>query len=106
MDEAFTLLPDAVLSPHATYSQLVKRNVEKVPVSALLERIVAVQLVPYPPGIPIMMPGESHGEKRSVVDYLLALQQFDSRFPASAHTHGIEVADAMARRSMTRRLRT
>jgi len=70
MDEAFTLLPDAVLSPHATYSQLVKRNIEKIPVSALLERIVAVQLVPYPPGIPIMMPGERvTAKKRAVVDF-------------------------------------
>jgi arginine/lysine/ornithine decarboxylase len=93
MDEAFTLLPDAVLSPHVTYSQLVKRNVEKIPVSALLERIVAVQLVPYPPGIPIMMPGERvTAKKRAVVDYLLALQHFDSRFPGFEHdTHGIEV---------------
>jgi arginine decarboxylase len=93
MDEAFTLLPDAVLSPHATYSQLVKRNVEKTPVSALLERIVAVQLVPYPPGIPIMMPGERvTAKKRAVVDYLLALEHFDSRFPGFEHdTHGIEV---------------
>lgn len=93
MDEAFTLLPDAVLSPHATYSQLVKRNIEKIPVSALLERIVAVQLVPYPPGIPIMMPGEKvTAKKRAVIDYLLALQHFDGRFPGFEHdTHGIEV---------------
>jgi arginine/lysine/ornithine decarboxylase len=49
MDEAFTQLPDAELSPHATYSQLVRRNVEKIPVSALPDCIVAVQLVPYPP---------------------------------------------------------
>ena len=90
VDRLTALLPDAVLSPHATYGQLVKRNVEKIPVSALLERIVAVQLVPYPPGIPIMMPGEK--VTRAVVDYLLALQHFDSRFPGFEHdTHGIEV---------------
>lgn len=93
MDEAFTQLPDAELSPHATYSQLVRRNVEKIPVSALPDCIVAVQLVPYPPGIPIMMPGERVTAKKcAVVDYLLALQHFDSRFPGFGHdTHGIEV---------------
>ena len=60
---------------------------------ALPGRIVAVQLVPYPPGIPIMMPGERvTPEKRAVVDYLLALQHLDNRFPGFEHdTHGIEV---------------
>jgi arginine decarboxylase len=93
MDAAFTQLPDAVLSPHATYSQLVRRKVEKIPVSELPGRIAAVQLVPYPPGIPIMMPGERvTAKKRAVVDYLLALQHFDGRFPGFGHdTHGIEV---------------
>jgi arginine decarboxylase len=93
MDQAFMLLPDVVLSPHATYNQLVKRNVEKIPVSAMVERTISVQLVPYPPGIPIMMPGERvTAQKRAVVDYLLALQNFDRRFPGFEHdTHGIEV---------------
>jgi len=93
MDEAFTILPDAVMNPHATYGQLVKRNVEKVPVAAMLDRVVAVQLVPYPPGIPIMMPGEKVSKnKRAVVDYLLALQVFDSQFPGFEHdTHGVEI---------------
>jgi arginine decarboxylase len=93
MDEAFTILPDAVMNPHATYGQLVKRNVEKVPVAEMLDRVVAVQLVPYPPGIPIMMPGEKVSKnKRAVVDYLLALQVFDSQFPGFEHdTHGVEI---------------
>ena len=100
MDAAFTVLPDAVLTPRATYGQLVKGRVEQIPVSDMLERIVAVQLVPYPPGIPLMMPGEKvTEEKRAVVDYLLALQIFDSKFPGFEHdTHGIEIeqgADGM-----------
>jgi arginine decarboxylase len=93
MDEAFTILPDAVMNPHTTYGQLVKRNVEKIPVKDMIDRIVAVQLVPYPPGIPIMMPGEKVSkDKRAVVDYLLALQNFDSQFPGFEHdTHGVEI---------------
>jgi arginine/lysine/ornithine decarboxylase len=93
MDDAFTILPDAIMSPRKTYGQLVKGNVEQIRVSDMLDRVVAVQLVPYPPGIPIMMPGEKVNEdKCAVVDYLLALQTFDSQFPGFEHdTHGIEI---------------
>jgi arginine/lysine/ornithine decarboxylase len=93
MDDAFTILPDAIMSPRKTYGQLVKGNVEQIRVSDMLDRVVAVQLVPYPPGIPIMMPGEKVSEdKRAVVDYLLALQTFDTQFPGFEHdTHGIEI---------------
>lgn len=93
MDAAYTVLPDAVLTPRATYGQLVKARVEQIPVADMIGRIVAVQVVPYPPGIPLMMPGEKvTQEKRAVVDYLLALQTFDSHFPGFEHdTHGIEI---------------
>jgi len=93
MDAAFTVLPDAALTPRATYGQLVKGNVEQIAVSDMIDRVVAVQLVPYPPGIPLVMPGEKvTQQQRAVVDYLLALQTFDSHFPGFEHdTHGIEI---------------
>ncbi len=93
MDKAFTILPDAVMSPRDTYTRLVHGKVEKIRVADMLDRIVAVQLVPYPPGIPVMMPGERVSKnKRAVVDYLLALQAFDGRFPGFEHdTHGVEI---------------
>jgi arginine/lysine/ornithine decarboxylase len=93
MDDAFTILPDAMMSPRKTYGHLVKGNVEQIRVGDMLDRVVAVQLVPYPPGIPIMMPGEKVSQdKRAVVDYLLALQAFDTQFPGFEHdTHGIEI---------------
>ena len=93
MDGAFTLLPDAVLSPRETYGELVRGKVEKIRVADMVDRVVAVQLVPYPPGIPIVMPGEKVTQKkRVVVDYLLALETFDRHFPGFEHdTHGIEL---------------
>ncbi|UTT87106.1 arginine decarboxylase (plasmid) [Vibrio pelagius] len=93
MDNAFTQLPDVVKSPRETYGQLVKRNVEKVAVKDMVGRIVAVQVVPYPPGIPLMMPGEKvEASNTAVIDYLLALQEFDSQFPGFEHdTHGVEI---------------
>ncbi|MDE1236886.1 Orn/Lys/Arg decarboxylase N-terminal domain-containing protein [Vibrio aestuarianus] len=93
MDHAFTQLPTVVKSPRETYGQLVKGNIEAVPVKEMTGRIVAVQVVPYPPGIPLMMPGEkAEGDSTAVIDYLLALQAFDSQFPGFEHdTHGVEI---------------
>jgi arginine decarboxylase len=93
MDEAFTVLPDAVMHPRKTYAELVRGNVESIPVSEMVDRVVAMQLVPYPPGIPIMMPGERVTQKkRAIVDYLLGLQNFDAMFPGFEHdTHGVEI---------------
>jgi arginine decarboxylase len=51
-----------------------------------------VQVVPYPPGIPLLMPGERFDKKtRAVGDYLLGLEAFDRKFPGFAHhTHGVQ----------------
>ncbi len=93
MDAAFTLLPDPVSSPRDTYARLVRGEVEQIPVRDMQDRIVAVQLVPYPPGIPLMMPGEKAGaDKRAVIDYLLAMEVFDGHFPGFEHdNHGVEI---------------
>ena len=49
-------------------------------------------VVPYPPGIPILIPGERAGEADGpVVKYLLALQELDRKYPGFAHDiHGVE----------------
>jgi arginine decarboxylase len=90
---AFDDLPEPVLSPRETFARLVRGEIEHVPASQLQGRVLAVQVVPYPPGIPILMPGERFGSKtRAVGDYLLGLEAFDRRFPGFGHdTHGVEV---------------
>ena len=93
MDAAFSLLPDPVASPRDTYARLVKGEVEQIAVRDMQDRTVAVQIVPYPPGIPLMMPGEKAGaDKRAIIDYLLAMELFDGHFPGFGHdNHGVEV---------------
>jgi len=51
-----------------------------------------VMVVPYPPGIPILMPGESAGAANGpLLEYLGALESFDKRFPGFEHDiHGVE----------------
>ena len=56
-------------------------------------RIAAVMLVPYPPGIPMSMPGERLGGPESpVIRLILAMEEFGKRFPGfEREVHGIEV---------------
>jgi lysine decarboxylase/arginine decarboxylase len=70
----------------------VKGDVEQVPLSEMSGRIVATGVVPYPPGIPLLLPGErAGGDNEPVLLYLLALQNFDARFPGFSHDiHGVE----------------
>jgi len=93
IDGAFSHLPEPVLSPRETFARLVRGEVEQVRARDLSGRTLAVQVVPYPPGIPLLMPGERFDESsRAVGDYLIGLEAFDGRFPGfEHHTHGVEV---------------
>ena len=92
IDAAFSNLPEPVLSPRESFARLVHGEVEKIRVSEMMDRILAVQIVPYPPGIPILMPGERFDKStQGVGDYLLGLEAFDNNFPGfHNHTHGID----------------
>jgi arginine/lysine/ornithine decarboxylase len=93
--EAFSCLPVPVMTPADTYSRLVHNEVERVSVDRMANRIVATGVVPYPPGIPMLMPGENAGgEDSPFLGYLRALQSWDRRFPGFGHeTHGVENKD-------------
>ena len=92
LEKAFSFLPEPVTTFADAYEQLVKGKVEQVPVSDMGGRIVATGIVPYPPGIPLLLPGERAGDVEGpVLRYLLALQNFDARFPGFTHdVHGVE----------------
>ena len=92
MAKAFGLLPQAEFSPVEAYEKLVRNEVELVPLAEAAGRIAATGIVPYPPGIPLLMPGENAGPADGpVLGYLSALEHFDASFPGFTHdTHGIE----------------
>ncbi len=95
LEKAFSLLPDPVMTGAEAYKRLVRDEVEQVPVAKMADRVVATGVVPYPPGIPILMPGESAGGADGpVLEYLRALQDFDAAFPGFEHDiHGVESID-------------
>jgi len=90
--EAFSTLPKAVMTPSAAYQHLVRDEIEHVPLEKLAKRVLATSVVPYPPGIPMLMPGEGTGAAEGpYLGYLKALWAWDRRFPGFGHdTHGVE----------------
>ena len=92
MARAFGMLPTAEFSPVEAYEKLVRNEVELVTLAEAANRLVATGIVPYPPGIPLLMPGENAGPADGpLLGYLNALEHFDAAFPGFTHgTHGIE----------------
>jgi arginine decarboxylase len=90
--EAFSTLPTPAMTPNAAFQYLVRDEIEHVPLDKLANRILATSVVPYPPGIPMLMPGESTGANDGpYLGYLRALAAWDKRFPGFGHdTHGVE----------------
>ena len=95
LNRAYSTLPRPDMTPRAAYHGIVSNDVEKVPVDALAHRTTANGVIPYPPGIPMLMSGENFGgEDSPQIGYLRALQTWDHRFPGFEHeTEGAEVID-------------
>jgi arginine decarboxylase len=90
--EAFSTLPTPAMTPDAAYQQLVRDQIEHVPLDQLANRVLATSVVPYPPGIPMLMPGETTGAADGpYLSYLRALWAWDGKFPGfGLDTHGVE----------------
>jgi arginine decarboxylase len=91
--QACELDTQEVLTPAQTYQKLLRNGTEKVKFTEMANRVAGVMLVPYPPGIPVCMPGERMGGQDSpVIKLILALEEFGKRFPGfEREVHGIEV---------------
>ncbi|MBV9706396.1 MAG: arginine decarboxylase [Chloroflexi bacterium] len=98
--QAFSSLPAHEMTPKAAYQALVRGQVELVPLDQMGKnqkgdptrgRVVATGIVPYPPAIPMLMPGENcGGQDGPYLQYLQALQRWDDQFPGFEHDiHGI-----------------
>ena len=86
------MLPEVELKPRTAYHHIVANEVELVPSDKLEGRVAAHSVIPYPPGIPILMGGENFGNESSPqIQYLKALEAWDDEFPGFEHeTEGAE----------------
>ncbi len=96
MVESSRIIPDRAMIPAQAYRAIVKKEVEFVRIDSLDPardpRTSAVMVVPYPPGIPILMGGEVINEKAGpILEYLRGRQDFENRFPGyESDIHGID----------------
>lgn len=91
-DKVFTTVPEPVLPPFRAYEKIIDKKIDLIPLSQLEGRVLARMLAPYPPGIPLVMPGEKITKKtRSIIKYLQMLEEFDEKFPGfETDIHGVE----------------
>jgi len=93
--QAYASLPTPKMTPRRAFQRLMANDVEKVPLKGMANRVAAVGVIPYPPGIPIVMPGESVGSAvQPWLSYLRTLQEYGHRFPGFAkEVEGTEERD-------------
>jgi arginine decarboxylase len=76
------------LKPSDAFARMAHREVERVAIEDLEGRVTGVLLTPYPPGIPLLIPGERFN--RTIVQYLQFARAFNARFPGfETDIHGL-----------------
>ncbi len=76
------------LKPSDAFAQMAHGEVERVSVDELEGRVTGVLLTPYPPGIPLLIPGERFNA--TIVQYLQFARDFNASFPGfETYIHGL-----------------
>ena len=85
------------MKPTDAFAKMAHREIDRVPIDDLEGRVTAVLLTPYPPGIPLLIPGEQFN--KIIVDYLKFAREFNEKFPGfETDNHGLvkEIVDGKA----------
>jgi arginine decarboxylase len=76
------------MKPSDAFAKMAHREIERVALDDLEGRITSILLTPYPPGIPLLIPGERFN--KTIVDYLRFARDFNERFPGfETDVHGL-----------------
>ena len=76
------------MKPSDAFAQIARRNTERVSIDQLIGRITTSLVTPYPPGIPLLIPGEVFNKKS--VDYLIFAREFNLLCPGfETDIHGL-----------------
>lgn len=82
LNAAYERLPLPDMTPQKAYQHLVGGEVDLVPTDQLAGRTAANAVMPYPPGIPMLMSGENFGGFDSPqIGYLRGMENRERRFP-------------------------
>lgn len=95
MLRAFDVLPEMAMTPHQMFQQQLKGNVETVEIERLINRVSANMILPYPPGVPVVMPGERiTPHSRATLDFLLMLCSIGKHYPGfETDIHGAKLGE-------------
>jgi len=76
------------MRPYDAWAKLMHNEVERIKIDELENRITAVLLTPYPPGIPLLIPGERFNE--TIIEYLKFARSFNQSYPGfETDVHGL-----------------
>jgi arginine decarboxylase len=76
------------MKPTDAFAKMAHRKIDRVPIDELEGRVTAVLLTPYPPGIPLLIPGERFN--KVIVNYLKFAREFNEKFPGfETDNHGL-----------------
>ncbi|HNB79740.1 MAG TPA: arginine/lysine/ornithine decarboxylase [Rhodocyclaceae bacterium] len=82
---------EPAMRPADAFAKMAHREIDRVPIDELEGRVTSVLLTPYPPGIPLLIPGERFN--KTIVNYLRFARRFNDEFPGfETDIHGL-VAD-------------
>ena len=76
------------MRPADAFAKMAHREIDRVSIDELENRVTAVLLTPYPPGIPLLIPGERFNA--TIVQYLRFAREFNEKFPGfETDIHGL-----------------
>jgi arginine decarboxylase len=76
------------MKPADAFARMAHREIDRVRIDDLEGRVTSVLLTPYPPGIPLLIPGERFN--KTIVQYLRFARDFNAKFPGfETDIHGL-----------------
>ena len=82
MFHAFETLPKMVMTPFDAFQRELNGEVEEVRIQDMQDKVNANMILPSPPGVPLVMPGEMlTADNRAVLDFMLMLCEIGEHFP-------------------------
>ena len=79
---------EPVMKPADAFARVAHGEIERLPIVDLEGRVTAMLVTPYPPGIPLLIPGERFNA--TIVRYLAFSRDFNAAFPGfETDIHGL-----------------
>lgn len=86
--EMYLSISEPAMKPSDAFAMMTRREIDRVEIDDLEGRVTSVLLTPYPPGIPLLIPGERFN--KTIVEYLRFARDFNQKFPGfDTDIHGL-----------------